>query len=217
MPFSSGPRPPGLAYASGIETRIAGRAVLEMALSRKLNQVLTEVVTGSNVSRLNAWATRERPSVIPETPWESLLYPLCYSFNPAFAISTLHPAQFQERPQLRMSNLPLPQFYGETLSPLLPIIDDTLSSTDPSAQTTLATALDNLHLIGRMITSLGVFSENESADELGDGEIRFMSLGWVIGECEGKQGLGGRDDRMNALKRSEVSCATSASSTTADS
>jgi hypothetical protein len=32
-----------------------------------------------------------------------------------------------------------------------------------------------------------------------------MSLGWVIGECEAKQGLGGRDDRINALKRSEVS------------
>lgn len=103
-----------------------------------------------------------------------------------------------------MSHLPLPQFYGESLAPLLPILDDSLSTTDLAVQATLSTGLDNLHLIGRMITSLGVFSENESADELGDGELRFMSLGWVIGECEGKQGLGGRDDRMNALKRSEV-------------
>lgn len=55
-----------------------------------------------------------------------------------------------------------------------------------------------------MITSLGVFSENESVDELGDGELRFMSLGWVVGEAEGKGGLGGRDDRIGALKRSEV-------------
>lgn len=104
-----------------------------------------------------------------------------------------------------MSNLPLPQFYGETLAPLLPILDDSLSSTESAVQATLSKALDDLHLIGRMITSLGVFSENESADELGDGELRFMSLGWVIGECEGKQGLGGRDDRVSALKRSEVS------------
>lgn len=104
-----------------------------------------------------------------------------------------------------MSNLPLPQFYGETLASLLPILDDSLSSTDSAVQTTLNKALDNLHLIGRMITSLGVFSENETSDELGDGELRFMSLGWVIGECEGKLGLGGRDDRVGALKRSEVS------------
>ena len=103
-----------------------------------------------------------------------------------------------------MSNLSLPQFYGETLATLLPILDDSLSSTDSAVQATLNKALDNLHLIGRMITSLGVFSENETADELGDGELRFMSLGWVIGECEGKLGLGGREDRVRALKRSEV-------------
>jgi hypothetical protein len=104
-----------------------------------------------------------------------------------------------------MSDLPLPQFYGETLARISPILDDTLSSTDSAVQATLSKALDELHLIGRMITSLGVFSENESADELGDGELRFMSLGWVIGECESKLGLKGRDDRVSALKRSEVS------------
>ena len=104
-----------------------------------------------------------------------------------------------------MSNLPLPQFYAQTLTRIAPIIDDTLSTSDPSVQSTLSSALNDLHLIGRMITSLGVFSENEGADEIGDGELRFMSLGWVVGECEGKLGLQGRDDRMKALKKSEVS------------
>jgi immunoglobulin-binding protein 1 len=104
-----------------------------------------------------------------------------------------------------MSNLPLPQFYAQTLTRIAPIIDDTLSSSDPSVQSTLSSALNDLHLIGRMITSLGVFSENEGVDEIGDGELRFMSLGWVVGECEGKLGLQGRDDRMKALKKSEVS------------
>jgi len=104
-----------------------------------------------------------------------------------------------------MSNLPLPQFYAQTLTRIAPIIDDTLSSSDPSVQSALSSALNDLHLIGRMITSLGVFSENEGVDEIGDGELRFMSLGWVVGECEGKLGLQGRDDRMKALKKSEVS------------
>jgi immunoglobulin-binding protein 1 len=104
-----------------------------------------------------------------------------------------------------MSNLPLPQFFAQTLTRVAPIIDDTLSSSDPSVQSTLSSALNDLHLIGRMMTSLGVFSENEGVDEIGDGELRFMSLGWVVGECEGKLGLQGRDDRMKALKRSEVS------------
>jgi len=104
-----------------------------------------------------------------------------------------------------MSNLPLPQFYAQTLTRIAPIIDDTLSSSDPSVQSTLSSALNDLHLIGRMITSLGVFSENEGVDEIGDGELRFMSVGWVVGECEGKLGLQGRDDRMKALKKSEVS------------
>jgi hypothetical protein len=104
-----------------------------------------------------------------------------------------------------MSNLPLPQFYAQTLGQVAPILDDTLSITDRSVQNTLSSALNDLHLIGRMITSLGVFSENEELEEIGDGELRFMSLGWVVGECEGKLGLGGRDDRIRALKRSEVS------------
>lgn len=106
-----------------------------------------------------------------------------------------------------MSNLPLPQFYGQTISPLLPILDDSVSTTAPAVQSTLSKSLDDLHLIARMITSLGVFSENESAEELGDGELRFMSIGWVIGECEGKLGLGGRDARVSALRRSEASAA----------
>ena len=101
-------------------------------------------------------------------------------------------------------DLPLPQFYAQTLQNLLPIFDDTISLSDTSAQSTLSVALDNLHLISRMLTSLGVFSANESIDELGDGEMVFMSLGWVIAECEGKGGLGGTAVRIGALQRSEV-------------
>ncbi|KAK8846728.1 hypothetical protein IAR55_005815 [Kwoniella newhampshirensis] len=103
-----------------------------------------------------------------------------------------------------MSDLPLPLFYAQTLRSLLPISDDTLSLSSAEAQSTLSSALDNLYLIQRILTSLGVFSENETAEEVGDGELVFMSAGWVLGGCEEKSGLGGREDRMGALKRAET-------------
>ncbi|WWC59165.1 uncharacterized protein I303_101713 [Kwoniella dejecticola CBS 10117] len=102
------------------------------------------------------------------------------------------------------TNLPLPQFYAQTLSSLQPIFDDTLSTSDPKAQGILSSALDNLYLIQRMVNSLGVFSENENVDEVGEKELVFMSLGWVIGATEEKGGLGGRDDRMSSLQRAET-------------
>ncbi|WWC67653.1 uncharacterized protein I206_101563 [Kwoniella pini CBS 10737] len=102
------------------------------------------------------------------------------------------------------TNLPLPQFYAQTLSSLQPIFDDTISTSDPKAQPILSSALDNLYLIQRMINSLGVFSENESIDEVGERELVFMSLGWVIGSTEEKGGLSGRDDRISSLQRAET-------------
>jgi hypothetical protein len=143
-----------------------------------------------------------------ETKYTQLPCQVDISDLPLASLSHLHSSldytgQFGQA--VIMSNLPLPLFYAQTLTRIAPIIDDTLSSSDPSVQSTLSSALNDLHLIGRMITSLGVFSENEGVDEIGDGELRFMSLGWVVGECEGKLGLQGRDDRMKALKKSEVS------------
>ncbi|WRT65047.1 uncharacterized protein IL334_001989 [Kwoniella shivajii] len=102
------------------------------------------------------------------------------------------------------TNLPLPQFYSQTLESLQPIFDDTLSLSDASTQSILLSALDNLYLIQRMIHSLGIFSENESADEVGERELVFMSLGWVIGSSEEKGGLNGRDHRIETLQRSET-------------
>ncbi|RXK42237.1 hypothetical protein M231_00596 [Tremella mesenterica] len=102
------------------------------------------------------------------------------------------------------SNLPLPAFYVQVLHSLVPIFDDTLSLSDLKTQEILSTALDNLHLISRMLSSLGVFSDNESLDEVGDGELVFMTVPWVLGECEAKAGLGGRDNRIAALRRSDT-------------
>ena len=106
---------------------------------------------------------------------------------------------------MSQTNLPLPVFYAQTLQDLSPIFNDEVSTSDPSAQSTLLTALDNLHLISRMLSSLAVFSDNETIEELGDGEMVFITLGWVVGEAEAKAGLGGIEERKAALQRSEVS------------
>jgi len=103
------------------------------------------------------------------------------------------------------TNLPLPVFYAQTLHDLLPIFNDEISTSDPTAQSALSTALDNLHLISRMLSSLAVFSDNETIEELGDGEMIFITLGWVVGEAESRAGLGGLQGRKAALQRSEVS------------
>ena len=104
------------------------------------------------------------------------------------------------------TDLPLPRFYAQTLTCLIPIVDDTLSTSSSVAQAILITALDDLYLISRTLTSLGVFSDNETIEELGDGQIVFMTLAWVIAECEAKSGIGGNADRIAALNRSEVGC-----------
>ena len=104
------------------------------------------------------------------------------------------------------TDLPLPVFYASTLKSLLPVFDDTLSLSDPAAGSTLTAGLNDLHLIGRMLNSLGIFSDNETIDELGDGEMVFMTLGWVVGEAESRNGNGGMAERQAALQRSEVRC-----------
>ena len=56
------------------------------------------------------------------------------------------------------TDLPLPVFYAKTISSLLPILDESTSVSDPSAQATLLSNLDDLHLIARMVTSLGMWT-----------------------------------------------------------
>lgn len=104
----------------------------------------------------------------------------------------------------QQTNLPLPQYYAKTLQSLLPIFDDSLPLSEPSTQAQLAKATDDLYLISRMLTSLGVFSDNEGLDELGDRELVFMTVPWVLGEAEAKGGLGGYPDRIAALRRSDT-------------
>lgn len=56
-----------------------------------------------------------------------------------------------------------------------------------------------------MLTSLGVFSENESVSETSNGQLLFMSIGWAIGSCEEKRNPGSMSERKEALLKAEVS------------
>lgn len=103
------------------------------------------------------------------------------------------------------THLPLPLYFAQILNTLLPIFNDDVSSSLATSQAKLGRALDDLYLVSRMITSLGIFSENEEVEELGDGELVFLATGWVLGEVEGRTGLGGYEERMACIRRSDVS------------
>jgi immunoglobulin-binding protein 1 len=103
------------------------------------------------------------------------------------------------------NHLPLPVYLSRTLQILLPVLSDEEPVSLPNSQTTLLKGLDELYLVARMVTSLGVFSDNEGVEELGDGEMVFMTVGWVLGEVESRTGLGGYGDRIACLRRSDVS------------
>lgn len=103
------------------------------------------------------------------------------------------------------THLPLPAFLAQTLESLLPVLSDEQPLSSSVSQTILAKGLDDLYLVARMITTLGVFSENENIEELGDGALIFMATGWILGDIESRTGLSGYDDRVACLRRSDVS------------
>jgi immunoglobulin-binding protein 1 len=105
-----------------------------------------------------------------------------------------------------MSNsLTLPQLLAHTLTTLLPIFTDTLSSSSPTAQSLLVTARTDLDLIERILSSLGVFSQNETLEDVADGEMVFMVEQWVRGEVEGRVATNGIQQRLKVLERAKVS------------
>ncbi|GMK59813.1 hypothetical protein CspeluHIS016_0900300 [Cutaneotrichosporon spelunceum] len=102
------------------------------------------------------------------------------------------------------TNLPLPQFYARALRTLLPVVDGTLPPLEDSTHAQLQRAIDDLYLVGRMLSSLGVFSDNEGIDEVGEKELVFMTVGWTLGEAEARLSIGGPEARKAALERSDT-------------
>ena len=102
------------------------------------------------------------------------------------------------------NSLTLPALLSRTLASLLPIFDDTLSTSLPQAQALLRAALADLALARRMIDALGVFSDNESMEDVSDGEMVYMCVDWVVGEVQGRVNGDGLKERIQILERSQV-------------
>lgn len=103
------------------------------------------------------------------------------------------------------SNLTLPALYRRTLHSLLPIFNDDISSSLPSTQQTLQDSLTDLDLVIRMSSTLGIFSDNEQVDDVGDGELPLMAVEWIKGEVLGRVNGDGIKERLKVLKSSQVS------------
>lgn len=103
------------------------------------------------------------------------------------------------------SNLTLPALYTRALRSLLPIFNDDISTSLPSTQQTLQDALTDLDLVIRMSSTLGVFSDNESMDDVGDAELPLMAVEWIKGEVLGRVNGDGIKERLKMLKSSQVS------------
>lgn len=99
----------------------------------------------------------------------------------------------------------LPTLYSQTLSSLLPVHNDSISLSTESSQTILSEAQSQLNLIARMLNTIGVFSENEGIEELGDGEMVFMTPDWVRAEVEARLKTEGIRGRVKALEEARVS------------
>ncbi|GHJ85265.1 hypothetical protein NliqN6_1667 [Naganishia liquefaciens] len=101
------------------------------------------------------------------------------------------------------NSLTLPALLSQTLTSLLPIFDDTLSTSLPQAQSLLRTSLADLGLARRMIDALGIFSDNESMEDVGDGEMVYMCVDWIVGEVQGRLNGEGLKERIQILERSQ--------------
>ncbi|KAJ9099584.1 hypothetical protein QFC20_005650 [Naganishia adeliensis] len=54
-----------------------------------------------------------------------------------------------------------------------------------------------------MIDTLGIFSTNESMEDVADGEMVFMAVDWVVGEVQGRVNGDGLRGRIEVLERSQ--------------
>ncbi|KAI5451919.1 Type 2A phosphatase-associated protein 42 [Naganishia albida] len=101
------------------------------------------------------------------------------------------------------TSLTLPALLTRTLQSLLPIFTDQISTSLPSAQQTLHAALADLALARRMIDTLGIFSTNESMEDVADGEMVYMAVDWVVAEVQGRANGDGLRGRIAVLERSQ--------------
>lgn len=103
------------------------------------------------------------------------------------------------------SSLTLPALLSRTLTSLLPVFKDEVSTSQPEVQQLLQDSLADLILARRMIDTLGVFSENESMEDIGDNEMVYLAVDWLYAEVQSRVNGDGLQGRIHVLERSKVS------------
>jgi immunoglobulin-binding protein 1 len=103
------------------------------------------------------------------------------------------------------SSLTLPALFSRTLKSLIPIFTDELSTSLPTVQDTLHNAITDLDLAIRMMATLGVFSDNEEMEDVGDSELVYMTVEWIKAEVQGRINGDGIKGRLATLESSKVS------------
>ncbi|KAL5511278.1 TAP42 [Sanghuangporus vaninii] len=100
------------------------------------------------------------------------------------------------------TSIPLQALYSRALraaskASSLPTIED-------ETQKLVESALIDLNLLSSRIQDLGLFSPNESLDEVTTRDLVYMSVPFVLGELESNARATERDDRLRRLRRSQA-------------
>ncbi|KZO90489.1 TAP42-like protein [Calocera viscosa TUFC12733] len=79
-----------------------------------------------------------------------------------------------------------------------------LPASDPGAQLSLQSALGDLKVLSSRVNELGLFSDNETIDDLSTRDAVYMLVDFLWGEAAGRVAADGRDERMARLQQSEL-------------
>jgi len=79
-----------------------------------------------------------------------------------------------------------------------------LPAADPAAQSSLHSGIADLKLIAARVSQLGLFSDNETVDDLGTKDAVYMLVEFVWGETVGRLTAHGREERMSTLQQSQL-------------
>ncbi|KAL5489940.1 TAP42 [Sanghuangporus weigelae] len=100
------------------------------------------------------------------------------------------------------ASIPLQALYSRGLKAAskassLPTIED-------ETQKLVESALEDLNLLSSRIQDLGLFSPNESLDEVTTRDLVYMTVPFVLGELESNARATERDDRLRRLRSSQA-------------
>ncbi|KAL5529587.1 hypothetical protein ACEPAG_5572 [Sanghuangporus baumii] len=100
------------------------------------------------------------------------------------------------------ASIPLQALYSRALKAAskassLPTIED-------ETQKLVESALEDLNLLSSRIQDLGLFSPNESLDEVTTRDLVYMTVPFVLGELESNARATERDDRLRHLRRAQA-------------